>query len=71
MQSLFPSYRGISVFTPLPFWGGDGGGANWLLVCEVTPNSLLMVGDGLLSLRRTYRGNLGDHSPLHSERGWG
>ena len=41
------------------------------VVCEVTPTGLLMVGDGLLSLRRTYRGNLGDHSPLHSERGWG
>ena len=41
------------------------------VVCEVTPTGLLMVGDGLLSLRRTYRGNLGNHSPLHSERGWG
>ncbi len=28
MQSLSPSYRGISVITPLPFWGGDGGGAS-------------------------------------------
>ena len=32
---------GISVITPLPFGGGDGGGANWLLVCEVTPIGLL------------------------------
>ena len=33
------------------------------VVCEVTPTGLLMVEDGLLSLRRTYRGNLGDHAP--------
>ena len=34
---LHPPHMGISVITPLPFGGGDGGGANWLLVCEVTP----------------------------------
>ena len=28
-SSLHPSYRGISVITPLPFGGGEGGGANW------------------------------------------
>ena len=41
------------------------------VVCEVTPISLLMIGDELLNIWRTCRGNLGDHSPLHSERGWG
>ena len=39
-SSLHPVYRGISVITPLPFGGGVGGGANWLLVCEVTPTRL-------------------------------
>ena len=38
---MHPPYRGISVITPLPFGGGEGGGANWLLVCEVTPTGLL------------------------------
>ena len=38
---MHPPYRGISVITPLPFGGGEGGGANWLLVCEVTPIGLL------------------------------
>ena len=38
------SHRGISVITPLPFGGGEGGGANWLLVCEVTPIGLLTRG---------------------------
>ena len=41
------------------------------VVCEVTPFGLLLIGDGLLNIWRTCRGNLGDHSPLHSERGWG
>jgi len=27
-----PAYRGISVITPLPFGGGAGGGANFLLI---------------------------------------
>ena len=37
MQSLHPSYRGISVITPLPFGGGEGGGAIIFLnpVCSV------------------------------------
>ena len=39
---MHPPYRGISVITPLPFGGGEGGGANWLLVCEVTPTGLLV-----------------------------
>ena len=65
------SHRGISVITPLPFGGGEGGGANWKLVCEVTPTGLLIEGEGLLNIRRTCRGNLGNHSPLHSERGRG
>ncbi|EGW48594.1 hypothetical protein HMPREF0666_00282 [Prevotella sp. C561] len=29
MRSLYPLYRGISVITPLPFGGGEGGGASW------------------------------------------
>ena len=41
------------------------------VVCEVTPISLVLGGEGLLNIRRTYRGYLGNHSPLHSERGWG
>ena len=28
-SSLHPVYRGISVITPLPFGGGEGGGASW------------------------------------------
>ena len=28
-SSLYPAHRGISVITPLPFGGGDGGGASW------------------------------------------
>ena len=49
-------HRGISVITPLPSGGGVGGGANWLLVCEVTPFGLLMIGDELLNIRRKRRG---------------
>ena len=43
------------------------------VVCEVTPFGLLLIGNGPLNIWRTCRGNLGDHSPLHSERGrgWG
>jgi len=41
------------------------------VVCEVTPIGLLIEGETLLNIWRTCRGNLGDHSPLHSERGWG
>ena len=29
------------MITPLPFGGGEGGGANCLLVCEVTPTGPL------------------------------
>ena len=50
------SHRGISVITPLPFGGGEGGGANWKLVCEVTPFGLLIEEDGLLGVQRKYRG---------------
>ena len=35
------------MITPLPFGGGEGGGANWWLVCEVTPTGLLIIGEGL------------------------
>ena len=44
------SHRGISVITPLPFGGGEGGGANWKLVCEVTPFGLLLIGNGPLNI---------------------
>ena len=30
--SLHPRHRGISVITPLPFGGGAGGGANFLVI---------------------------------------
>ena len=36
MRSLYPLYRGISVITPLPFGGGEGGGA----VAVLTPLSI-------------------------------
>ena len=64
------SHRGISVITPLPFGGGEGGGANWLLVCEVTPIGLLIEGDGLLGVQRTYRG-ISVITPLSIRRGAG
>ena len=41
------------------------------VVCEVTPFGLLLIGNGPLNIWRTCRGNLGDHAPLHSERGRG
>ncbi len=70
MQSLPPFYRGISVITPLPFGGGDGGGANWLLVCEVTPIGLLRNGEETLNAWMTYRG-ISVITPLSIRRGAG
>ena len=64
------SHRGISVITPLPFGGGEGGGANWLLVCEVTPIGLLIEGDRLLNIWRTCRG-ISVITPLSIRRGAG
>ena len=32
-SSLYPAHRGISVITPLPFGGGEGGGASWGREC--------------------------------------
>ena len=64
------SHRGISVITPLPFGGGEGGGANWKLVCEVTPFGLVIGGDGRLSIRRTCRG-ISVITPLSIRRGAG
>ena len=58
------------MITPLPFGGGDGGGANWLLVCEVNPFGLLMKGDGLLNIWRTCRG-ISVITPLSIRRGAG
>ena len=64
------SHRGISVITPFPFGGGEGGGANWSLVCEVTSISLVLGGEGLLNIRRTYRG-ISVITPLSIQRGAG
>ena len=64
------SHRGISVITPLPFGGGEGGGANWKLVCEVTPISLLIGGEYIRIIRRTYRG-IAVITPLSIRRGAG
>ena len=64
------SHRGISVITPLPFGGGEGGGANWKLVCEVTPFGLLIEEDGLLGVQRKYRG-ISVITPLSIRRGAG
>ena len=64
------SHRGISVITPLPFGGGEGEGANWKLVCEVTPTGLLIEGEGLLNIRRTRRG-ISVITPLSIRRGAG
>ena len=58
------------MITPLPFGGGDGGGANWLLVCEVTPTGLLIEGEVLLNIRRTRRG-ISVITPLSIRRGAG
>ena len=58
------------MITPLPFGGGEGGGASWLLVCEVTPIGLLIKGDGLLGIQRTYRG-ISVITPLSIRRGAG
>ena len=64
------SHRGISVITPLPFGGGEGGGANWKLVCEVTPFGLLLIGNGPLNIWRTCRG-ISVITPLSIRRGAG
>ena len=40
------------MITPLPFGGGEGGGANWWLVCEATPIGLLKEGEGMPAGRR-------------------
>ncbi|MEZ7748045.1 hypothetical protein, partial [Prevotella jejuni] len=56
--------------TPLPFGGGEGGGANWKLVCEVTPISLLIEEYGLLGVQRKYRG-ISVITPLSIRRGAG
>ena len=61
---------GISVITPLPFGGGEGGGASWLLVCEVTPIGLLIGGEYIRIIRRTCRGIL-VITPLSTRRGAG
>ena len=51
-RSLHPSYKGISVITPLPFGGGDGGGAIiflnpvWsVLLCSSVRNRTLPMYD--------------------------
>ena len=40
------------------------------VVCEVTPTGLLIIGDGLLNIRRTYRG-ISVITPLSIRRGVG
>ena len=50
--------------------GEEGGGANWKLVCEVTPISLLLIEDGPLNILRTYRG-ISVITPLSIRRGAG
>ena len=71
-KNIFETRRGVFSLTeltaaspPAPLRMERG------VVCEVTPTELVIEGDALLNIQRTYRGNLGDHSPLHSERGWG
>ena len=58
------------MITPLPFGGGEGGGASWLLVCEVTPISLLIEGEETLNVWRTWRG-ISVITPLSIRRGAG
>ena len=58
------------MITPLPFGGGEGGGASWLLVCEVTPFGLLIEGDRLLNIWKTCRG-ISVITPLSIRRGAG
>ena len=43
------------MITPLPFGGGEGGGANCLLVCEVTPTGLLVWGVESFFSHRAHR----------------
>ena len=42
-SSLHPAHRGISVITPLPFGGGDGGGATTCFECCVFCSSVFSV----------------------------
>ena len=57
------------VITPLP--SGEGKGEGPLTNRGISVITPLPSGEGKGEGPLTNRGNLGDHSPLHSERGWG
>ena len=69
-RSVHPSYRGISVITPLPLGEGKGEGPTGSWLCEVTPFGLLMIGDGPLNIWRTC-GGISVITPLSIRRGAG